>query len=88
MKSYCLLADDSIEFLKLSKETYYLSLGRSKLKAAHPVIIFLDFGAKILKLAHPVNYSYLPPWHETLLLLSTQHGFLNCKIVALGWSKK
>ena len=26
------------------------------------LIIFLDFWAKTLKIAHPVNYSYLPPW--------------------------
>ena len=25
------------------------------------LIIFLDFWAKILRIAHPVNYSYLPP---------------------------
>ena len=26
------------------------------------LIIFPDFRAKIFKIAHPVNYSYLPPW--------------------------
>ena len=26
------------------------------------LIIFLDFWAKILQIAHPVYYSYLPPW--------------------------
>ena len=25
-------------------------------------VIIPDFGAKILQIAHPVNYSYLPPW--------------------------
>ena len=33
------------------------------------LIIFPHFGAKILKIAHPVNYSYLPPCHE---LVSTR----------------
>ena len=35
------------------------------------LIIFLDFGAKVLKIAHPVkriahpvNYYYLPPWND------------------------
>ena len=42
-------------------KTHYLVLGCSKLKAAHQLIIFLDFWAKILRITHPVNYSYLPP---------------------------
>ena len=28
------------------------------------LIIFLIFWAKVLRIAHPVNYSYLPPWHQ------------------------
>ena len=67
MKTYCVLANDSVEFIgrpfsKLPGKTHYLSLGCSKLKDAHPVNFFLDFGAKILRIAHLVNYSYLPPW--------------------------
>ena len=65
MKSYCLLANDSIEFratfLKVSRETHYLGLGHSKLKVARLVNYFPGFWAKILRVAHSVNYSYLTP---------------------------
>ena len=37
------------------------TLGAAKLKAAHPVNYFPFFLAKLLGIAHPVNYSYLPP---------------------------
>ena len=32
------------------------------------LIIFLDFWAKKLEIAHPVNYSYLPPWISVIIL--------------------
>ena len=36
-------------------------LGAQKLKLHTQLIIFLDDWAKILRIAHPLNYSYLPP---------------------------
>ena len=33
------------------------------------LIIFADFWAKILEIARPVNYLYLPPWFQN----GTQH---------------
>ena len=45
------------------EKTHFMGLGRSKSKAAPPPrSFFLDFWQKILGIAHPVNYSYLPPW--------------------------
>ena len=46
-------------------KTHYLDLRCSKMKAAHPVNYFPGFLGKyrpLLRIAHPVNYSYLPPW--------------------------
>ena len=42
---------------------YAIDNARSGVKEnpATQLIIFLDFWAKILRAAHPVNYSYLPP---------------------------
>ena len=37
------------------------------------LIIFEDFGAKILEIARPVNYSYLPPWNDAETLLWHWH---------------
>ena len=46
---------------KFLGETHYLGVGCSKLKAAYLVNYFPGFLGKILRIAHPVNYSYLPP---------------------------
>ena len=50
---------------------YYLGKSAQKSKAAHPVNYFPDFWAKILRIAHPVNYSYLPPCLK-LTLINTE----------------
>ena len=67
---HCVFADEGTErviYLKVSGETHYLGLTAQKLKAAHPVDFFFpDFWAKILKIARPVNYSYLPPWNTAI----------------------
>ena len=36
-------------------------LGAQNWKLPTQLIISLEFGANILRIAHPVNYSYLPP---------------------------
>ena len=45
----------------LSIPVYHLSVRTSPPWVPTQLIIFLDFGAKILRIAHPVNYSYLAP---------------------------
>ena len=62
MKSYCLLANDSIEFKgrhfsQFSGKTHYLGLGQSKLKAAHPVNCFHGFLGKTIKNCLPSKLS-------------------------------
>ena len=51
MKSYCVLANDNIEFKERHFSTfpYYLGLGRSKSKAVHPVDYFPGFLGKNIK---------------------------------------
>ena len=66
-KSYCVLANESIDFRgqhfsKFPGRPHYLGLGRSKLKAAHQVNYFPGVWAEISRIVHPVNYSYLPPY--------------------------
>ena len=58
MRSYCLLTIDSEfkgpYFLEFQGNTYYLGLGCSKLKAAHPVNYFPGFlGMKNIKTCPP-----------------------------------
>ena len=45
---------------KFPGKTHNLGLGRSKVKAAHPVDYFLG---KILLIGHPLNSSYLPSYN-------------------------
>ena len=47
-------------FSKFPRETHYLGLSTKNWKLPTQLIIFLDFGAKIIRIANPVNYSYLP----------------------------
>ena len=63
---FCVLADDNIDmastYLKVSEERMHcLGYGAQKLKTAHPVNYFPGFWGRILRIARPVNYSYLPP---------------------------
>ena len=62
------------------EETHYWVLSLQNLKQPTQLLIFLDFGAKILRIAHPVNYSYLPRWFlwtEQTLLLGKYDLFLD-----------
>ena len=51
------------------EKSNYLSLSTQKLKVAHLVNYFPGFflggGAKILRIVHPVSYSYLPSLLQT-----------------------
>ena len=65
---HCVLADDGIErvsHLKVSGGgggTHYFRYKNAQIqRLPTQLIIVLDFWAKILRIAHPVNYSYLPP---------------------------
>ena len=64
---YYALASDSIhdgKILNISRQkAYNLGYGVQKLNAAHPVNYFPGFLGKILKIAHPVIFSYSPRWY-------------------------
>ena len=47
------------EIAQFPGKTHYLSLDRSKIEGRMPTQP--DIWAKVLKIAHPVNYSYSPP---------------------------
>ena len=73
MKSYCVFANDSIRFKgphphfsKFPRKTHYLGLGRTKLKAAHPVNYFPGFLGKNIKSCPPSKlflFTSLSPSH-------------------------
>ena len=50
--------------LKVPRENTLFGLRVLKIEICKPRIIFLDFRAKILRIAHTVNYPYLPPWFK------------------------
>ena len=51
-------------------------LGAQNWKLPTQLIIFHDFWAKILRIAHPVSYSYLPPWVFQLQNITYLSNFL------------
>ena len=83
MKSYYVLANDSIAFksvifLKVSGENTLFVLRALKLKSTHPVNYFPGFLGKNIKNFPPRNYSYLPPClKETLEYVTGNDSFCN-----------
>ena len=65
---HCVSAYDGIErviYFDVSWEKHIVWVRVLKnLGLPTQLIIFLDFGAKILQIARPVNYSYSPPCHQ------------------------
>ena len=69
-------------FLKVSKGKHIILVkGAQNWKLPTQLIIFLDFWAKILRIAHPVNYSYLPPW----FVLSAVRKKICTRVGAQNW---
>ena len=77
MKFYCAVANDSIEFKGRhfsqfpGKKNTLFGLRVLKIESCPPMqlTIFLEIWEKILKITHPVKYSYLPPWRMPSVLL-------------------
>ena len=63
------VADNSIKRVKHLKssqnfhgKTQNLGMALKNLSLPIQLITFLDFWVNVLRIAHPVNISYLPPW--------------------------
>ena len=73
------LAYDTIEF-KVSSESTLFGFWALKIESCPPSQLFSWIFGQKLRIAHPVNYSYLPPWSSFVSQKSLRKlYFLSCK---------
>ena len=66
------MATEKVIYLKVSRKKHIIWVRALKnLRLPTQLIILLDFWATILKIAHPVNYSYLLPCSQVQIFAKT-----------------